>query len=88
MSEGELFDVPEVKSPRLRWMEKHGLKTKHFPGVQDGEEDPETGYELHTWVAWRGSPPVWIRTGGATEDDALADWARANGVRMWNEEDL
>ena len=25
---------------------------------------------------------------GETEDNALADWARKNGVKMWNEEQL
>jgi len=86
MSDGELFDVPVVKSPRLKWIEKHRLKTKcaEFP-VADGDED-EFGNEVFQWSA---SDDNWKHShGGATEDDALAAWARARGVRLWNEEGL
>ena len=25
---GELFDVPETKSPKLKWLEQHKIKTE------------------------------------------------------------
>lgn len=27
-----LFDIPETKSPRLIWMERHGIKTQEIKG--------------------------------------------------------
>ena len=91
MSNPELFTVPKVKSPRLRWIEKHRLVTQHHRGIAMGDEDPETGEDLYPWTAWKtGSKPAPWRSecGGATEDDALAGWARNNGVRMWFEEGM
>ena len=83
----ELFDVPVVKSPRLKWIEKHGLYTQHFPDVKPGDDDPETGEEIYPWRAWVGNMRhARICAGGATEDDALAEWAKASGVLLWNEE--
>ena len=94
MSEPELFSVPVVKSPRLRWIEAQGLRTKHYPDVAVGDEDPETGDDLFPWVAWcsQGKSgdgkcyPPRHAAGGATEDDALAEWSRRYGKRMWFEE--
>lgn len=87
MSE-ELFSVPESKSPKLRWMERHGLRTKHNPDSQHGDED-DFGNELFRWYAWKYegklNPPR-NAAGGDTEDDALAAWAVANGKLLWNEE--
>ena len=86
-----LFDVPETKSPRLRWIEKNHLRTKHFPGVEVGNEDDETGDDLWPWVAWQYQGkcyPPRKALGGATEDEALAEWARRNGKLMWNEEEI
>lgn len=37
----ELFDLPESKSPRLQWLEQHGLvlrkKGEHYECVMDDE---------------------------------------------------
>lgn len=82
MSDGMLFDVPVVESPRLRWIKAHRIvtrKTDHE--VQPGEEDCD-GMDVYQWYAWSSQR----RYGGPTEDDALAAWARANGARLWNEE--
>ena len=81
----ELFpaSIVTVKSPRLRWMERHKLITQEFPDVKPGDECPETGNPIHRWEAWQvGAAPC----GGPTEDDAIIAWAKANGVRLWNEE--
>lgn len=87
-----LFEVPETKSPRKKWIEKHGLRTMHVLEVVNGEEDAETGDTLHPWLAWKFeegkiNPPRYA-PGGGTEDDALAEWARQNGRRMWFEDCL
>ena len=74
MSE-ELFNIPTVKSPRLRWIEKHDLRTISGTTAENKVE----------WAAWqigRGAKTF----KGDTEDDALAAWAKARGVRLWNEE--
>lgn len=89
MSTPELFTIPEVKSPRLKWIAAHNLHTKHFPDRREGDECPETGADMHPWEAWQHAGKVYPpgnSCGGPTEDDALANWARNNGVRMWNEE--
>ena len=28
----ELFDIPESKSPRMKWMERHCIKVNHIDG--------------------------------------------------------
>ena len=33
----ELFDIPESKSPRLVWMEKHGVKTSYCNDLWQAE---------------------------------------------------
>ena len=83
MSE-ELFSVPEAKSPRLKWMEKHCVNVRSTPVGLVGTEDELTGDEVRAFYA-TGDGTL---TGkfGTTEDDALAAWARARGVRLWNEE--
>lgn len=93
MKDGLLLDVPEVKSPRLKWIAKYHISTKFFPGVKEGDEDPDTGDILYPWVAWQYEGKVYPPKnqyggtyGGATEDDALAEWARWRGKRLWNEE--
>lgn len=76
-----LFPVALQDSPRLAWLKKHKIKTRHYPGVDDEpsgfvisfETQREVGESFHF---------------GITEDDALADWSRKNGVRMWHEEFL
>ena len=79
----DLFDIPESKSPRLLWMEKHGIKTRQL-------DFPERDYD---WMAWRkrdenanGIPA--ISGQGDTEGDAIADLAQRLGIRLWNEEGM
>ena len=81
----ELFTYASVAmdSPRLRWMKKHGVQTRH-----DGD----------CYIAWVGDLDEAIEHGGAdpdeggyakasTEDDAILLIANATGLRLWNEED-
>lgn len=90
----ELFPPSEcaAESPRHAWIAKYGLTTRDNGAA--GED--EFGTEYGRWSAWMEPIPLHqdmpsIRyqnlTGeGDTEDEALADWARRHGVRMWFEE--
>ena len=75
--EGMLFgDIPVVKSPRLRWIESHGVKTRcEQPKCQEDE--------YIQWRAWNAHTNACF---GRTEDDAIVNWAIANGVRLWFDE--
>lgn len=77
----ELFELPQCLSPRLVWRDKHRLR---------GQKVSATEY-----AAWTG-PAEWAdvvaRGGGeligkgSSQEDADADWAVRNNVRLWNEE--
>lgn len=76
-----LFDLPESKSPRLLWMEKHALQTHYF-------KDAELGKEWMAGIANNGriNDESSFIGFGLTEDEALANLAIALGVKLWNEE--
>lgn len=78
-----LFTLPESKSPRLLWMEKHGVEISHRPEF-NGEDEDEFGNVLYPFAAL--APRCHERGFGNTQDDALTDWAKKNNVKMWNEE--
>ena len=71
----ELFDdLPESKSPRLLWIERHGVQ------ISGPDIDDEM---LAVAVDKRGIE----QTGyGQDEQGALADLARKCGWKLWNEE--
>lgn len=87
-----LFAIPETKSPRLLWIEKHGVLTHHAPHC---DEDP--------WMAiipmdgHKGSVGAimaeWCRLYdecnavgyGKTEADAIVDLACNLNIPLWNE---
>jgi len=71
-----LFDIPESKSPRILWMEKHGVTT--YP------PNPLLG----CWAASRDTdPPLDQFVGlGDTELDALTEMAKKLNLRLWNEQ--
>lgn len=79
----DLFDVSEQLSPRLKWMKDNGVCTFRCINL-----DPE---EL-SWFAWRGTREDAMhedacgRSGmGETEDDALVDFCKKMGIKLWNE---
>ena len=78
-----LFDLPESKSPRLKWIEKHHLQTHQTPNWQ-----PDTEDEFCDVVeAWYASDDNFEHNhGGETEDEALVAWAKARGKLTWMEE--
>ncbi len=74
----ELFPIEESKSPRLLWIEKHGIKARRY---SPDEFDYLAG-QLFVWGASGGGE--WGQ--GDTEDEALAQLAVKLGIRLWNEE--
>ena len=79
----ELFAVPEMKSPRMKWVEKHHIETRRTANWIEGMEDDD-GEEI---MPWYSSDDKWKHQhGGASEDDALAEWAERNGKHLWFEE--
>lgn len=69
----ELFAIPEVKSPRLKWMERHGIQVLHFPDSED--IDPFVATRLGKEVAK-----------GGTAEWACYFAAKKLGLKTWNEE--
>lgn len=68
----DLFTLPESKSPRLLWMERHGITTKEHNGK---------------WHAIKHTSPKHVRlTGGDTEEAALHAMAYKLQIKLWNEE--
>ena len=66
----DLFPEDKALSPKLRWMEKHGVKIElleEYGSKATSELYPHYGY-------------------GMNNDSAIEDWARMNGVRLWNED--
>lgn len=81
----ELFSKEEVSkdSPRLAWLKKHQIVT-YFCEHLDPEECP--------WCAWIGekdNPPEdpELCGYGLTEGDAIVALCKANGIKLWNEEE-
>lgn len=74
-----LFDVPEQKSPKLRWMEERGVATRQT-GLAAGDED-ELGNELFPWLATSGE----VSSGGMTEHEAIVGLAVKKRWKLWNE---
>ena len=90
----ELFNIPVCESPRLKWLKKHDVKTQHRPGINVGDED-KFGNALWPWEAGtsHGLSPERIDAGtfsqgGETEDEAIANLAKWQGWKLWNEEQV
>ncbi len=84
----ELFPASEVASdsPRLAWLKRHGLEL--FDGDPDlvGTESPETGEEYQAWYCLPiGSYELRKYSCGDTADEACANYAKAHGLKLWNE---
>ena len=87
-----LFDIPEQKSPRLLWLEKHGITTNNNgQNYKPGDECPETGCQLYPWLATTGEFTKGIYSDHNTawafsEDEAITQLALKLGIKLWNEE--
>ncbi len=71
-----LFDVPEQKSPRLLWLERHNIETR-----QTGTSSDELG-DCMRWIA---ENPVGIGY-GETKNEAVTKLALKLGIKFWFEE--
>ena len=69
----ELFTIPEVKSPRLLWMERHHITTSRGMDAQTSK----------LWAAHYGMDRI---ATGPTEDDALVAAAKSLNIPLWNEQ--
>lgn len=91
----ELFTIPEQKSPRLLWIEKNDIIVRERGDVfyawdaatesrvyEDCDYDNPQGFDMIS-----DCPTRWLGI-GATEEDAITDWAKKNKVRLWNEETI
>lgn len=88
----ELFSDPlDSLSPRLAWMRNHRVKTHEFTN------DPNNERTLNhvcfsRWLAFSPRMPHhedddrtrWA--GGETEDEAIVNFAKLMGWKLWNEE--
>lgn len=73
----DLFQIPESKSPRLKWMEAHGITVNFVPA------DPIAHPAF--WNAKATSESKITMAQGDTEDEALTNLAKRLGIRLWNE---
>lgn len=84
----ELFEIEPCLSPRLKWIDKHGLNTAHC--------DEELLLEPSTpWIAYVGTWTIekpWDESQlksdfgfGASEEEAIIDWAIRHKIKLWNE---
>lgn len=72
----DLFaNLPEVKSPRLLWMERHGI-TIHTAISSIG-----SGFVAEC----KCKSNIPLRTKAATEHDALVEMALKLNLKLWNE---
>lgn len=67
----ELFDIPECKSPRLKWMERHHLT------IQITTNPPPNTYQAKHGMT--------VIASGSTPDEALVAAAKSLNIRLWNE---
>lgn len=89
----ELFNLPESKSPRLLWLEKHGIKViDNGIDYEDGDECEFSGDQLYRYCAHdlqgEGDPVLFFDhlTGwGHTAEDAIFDFAKKHELKLWNE---
>lgn len=74
MNDDLFTNLPEVKSPRLLWMEKHGITTR-FKVSSEGV----------TWFAETDEGERMIQAKGATEHDSLVFLAIKLNLKLWNQ---
>jgi hypothetical protein len=93
-----LFEIPESKSPRLLWLEKHGFLThefqpgEHFMGVPwtgaVAALPTATGERFHTALEAVGRSVCVGESSigtGETVEDAIIDLCRKESIPLWNE---
>lgn len=78
---GDLFAAADgaVDSPKLAWMKKHGIATREITL-------PSVSASNRWFVYFYGCEGYYQNAYGATEDEALANFARIHHLKLWNEE--
>lgn len=79
----ELFPIEQVtvRSPRLIWCERHSIDVHDY-----GEAFEDEAGEHQRWVCGGfNRDGNWRTEEGDTEDEAIAAWAKARGIPLWNE---
>lgn len=71
MNDDLFANLPPMKSPRLLWMEKHGITVDH-----------KTSTLRESWTAKMG---LVATVSYSAELDALAELARKLNLKLWNE---
>jgi len=72
----ELFTIPESKSPRLLWIDKHGVWTMEIEYDHAGPTEPED-----RWMATAAG----IEVRAESKDAAIVKLALKMGIPLWNE---
>ena len=82
----ELFDdLPESKSPRLLWMERHGVNCKFNEQTELYEAWTGKHDEAMAYTSSEALKDFGIHE-SASKDDALRKLAVAQDIKLWNEE--
>jgi len=71
----DLFPDSMQDSPKVIWMKRHAIQVKddEIARVEGGK------------IAFSLSNPQWETGVGSDEGDAIADFARRNNMKLWNE---
>ena len=69
----DLFNMPATLSPRLKWMQAHGITVQR------------THYDVDPFRAYVGAQQIGK---GETEDAATVAAAKSLNLPLWNEEGL
>ena len=86
MKQQDVFEGMCDKSPKLKWIEKHGLL---FDFDKDGD-----GCAYMCWQKEIGESIIDVHEAhgdlvfgyGRTQDEAMCDWAQRFKIKLWNEE--
>jgi hypothetical protein len=69
----ELFKIEPVKSPRLKWMERH-----HITVTETANEDNEAVFQARHGMT--------VIAEASTVDKAIHKAAKSLNIKLWNEE--
>lgn len=91
-----LFDIPETKSPRLLWLEKHGFRPfkcndeSSHPWVAIIPSEEHSAMTIDEIMNDPDASFHYIdaeRMGyGFSEDEAIEVCAKLHGIKLWNQE--
>lgn len=83
----DLFPGTFSLSPKLAWLAKHGLETKHDSNLEGSPESPETGEDCHPWIVTQRGVHEFDQFSlgtGETEELAILDYCEKTGTPHWS----